>query len=135
MKEKSDKTANDFFKRSEFCLKTLNLTHVSDPTLKEEEFANSVGGIARQYINFRMVNKLHNNSLLDILSKPKYDIQTLQYVIKQIGRSIHLLNIDQNKYKNILDQISTITPEIIQTDSRKDFSYHFYMGYFRGEQK
>ena len=136
VKGKSDITAIDFFKRSEFCLKTLNPLYISDPTLKEEEeFAKSVGGIARQYISFRMTNKHDNNSLREILSKPKYDIQTLQYVIKQIGRGIHLLNIKSEKYNQILDRISDITPEIVDSDSRKDFSYHFYMGYFRGVKK
>ena len=136
MKGKSDTTANYFFKRSEFCLKTLNSSYISDPTLKEEEdFAKSVGGITRQYISFRMTNNHDNNSLREILSKPKYDIQTLQYVIKQIGRGIHLLNIKSEKYKQILDRISDITPEIVDSDSRKDFSYHFYMGYFRGVKK
>ena len=136
VKGKSDTTANYFFKRSEFCLKTLNSSYISDPTLKEEEdFAKSVGEITRQYISFRMTNNHDNNSLREILSKPKYDIQTLQYVIKQIGRGIHLLNIKSEKYKQILDRISDITPEIVDSDSRKDFSYHFYMGYFRGVKK
>ena len=135
VKGKSDIIANDFFKRSEFCLKTLNSSYVLNRTLKEEEFAKSVGLIARQYISFRMTNKHDNNSLREILSKPKYDIQTLQYVIKQIGRGIHLLNIKSEMYTSILNKISDITPEMIYSDSRKDFSYHFYMGYFRGVKK
>ena len=136
VKGKSDITAIDFFKRSEFCLKTLNPLYISDHLLKEEEeFAKSVGGITRQYITFRMTHGHDNNSLREILSKPKYDIQTLQYVIKQIGRGIHLLNIKSEKYKEILSKITDSAPEAIDSDSRKDFSYHFYMGYFRGVKK
>ena len=128
---------NDFFNRSEFCRKSLNSETLSDDNMDANAiFAHSIGAMTRTYINFRKENKLDNNSLRDILSKPKYDISTLQFVIKQIGRGIHLLNIDKIKYEYILDKISKLTPnDDVDSDSNKDLSYYFYMGYFRGVQK
>ena len=127
--------AKEFFIRSEFCYKTLNQTNKLNKLMKEAEFAKSVGQMAREYVDFRKKTNNDNNSLRDILSKQKYDIETLKFVIKTIGRGIHLLNIEKDQYDIILSKISGVTPSIdIDDSNRKDFSYYFYMGYF-GDNK
>ena len=132
---KNPKDAKDFFIRSEFCYKTLNHTNKLNKLMKEVEFAKSVGHMAREYVDFRKKTGNDNNSLKDILSKQKYDIETLKFVIKTIGRGIHLLNISPDKYSDILSKLSSTTPSVdIDDSNRKDFSYYFYMGYFGDNQ-
>lgn len=133
--KKNSNDAKDFFNRSEFCCKTLNSTNKSNKLMKEAEFAKSVGQMAREYVNFRKETNNDNNSLRDILSKQKYDIETLKFVIKTVGRGIHLLNINPEQYDVILSKISSVAPSAdIDDSNRKDFAYYFYMGYF-GDNK
>ena len=103
--------AYDFFKRSEFCKKCLKIgVKQDDPMESQAEFAKKIGNMARVYIDFRKKKNLENKSFQTILTKPKYDIKTLQGVVKQIGRSIHLLSLDKNDYNDILGKISDATP-------------------------
>ncbi len=133
--KKNLKDAKEFFIKSEFCYKTLNHTNKLYKLMKEAEFAKSVGQMAREYVDFRIKTKNDNNSLKDILSKQKYDIETLKFVIKTIGRGIHLLNIGKDQYDTILSKLSNVAPPAdIDDSNRKDFSYYFYMGYF-GDNK
>jgi len=133
---KTDKDPKEFFRRSEFCYKILNTSSISNNNMSElSNFAIRVGMMTRTYIDFRKTHNFTNNSLRDILSKPKYDIATLQFVVKQIGRGIHLLNMDEKKYDVILSSLSDCVPSSdVDIDSRQDLSYHFYMGYFGGTE-
>ncbi len=135
MANNNPKDAKEFFVKSEFCYKTLNHTNKLYKLMKEAEFAKSVGCMAREYVDFRKKTNNDNNSLRDILSKQKYDIETLKFVIKTIGRGIHLLNISKDQYDTILSKLSSVAPTSdIDDSNRKDFSYYFYMGYF-GDNK
>ena len=132
--EKTDKNPNTFFERSEFCYKTLNSKYVGHKLLKDEEFAVNVGRMAREYVDFRKSTKNDNNSLKDLLSKPKYDFDTLKFVIKSIGRGMHLINVSNKQYEDLLDRITKLTPsQDVSNTNRNDLSYHFYMGYFKAK--
>ena len=131
LKEKTDRKADEFFKKAEFCIKTLNRPHSSSSQLiGQEKFAKSVGRMTREYVDFRKRTKNDNNSIKDLVSKPKYDAETLKFVIKSIGRGIHLLNIDKNEYDEILGKMTKLVPKEDVENTHKDLSYHFYMGYF-----
>ena len=123
--------AEIFFIRSEFCKERLKISAKHIISMEQSEFAKKVGLMTRIYIDFRKDQHAENNSFKTILTKPKYDIKTLQDVIKQIGRSIHLLKLNEKDYENILDKITAVTPsDVEEPDLKADLSYHFYLGYF-----
>ena len=138
LKENIDDDVTNFFKHAQFCYKTLYRTDDKINSLSpSEEFAFGVGVMTRLYVDFRIENGYSNNSLKNILSKQKYDVNTLHSVIMSIGRGIHLISLNDVKYNTILDKIRKSTPKILEkgdTNIRKDYSYYFYMGYF-GESK
>ena len=130
LKMKSNNDAIEFFKKTEFCIKTLNHTQMSTSQLNEEDFAKSIGRMTRAYVDFRKKTDNDNNSIKDLLSKPKYDVKTLKFVIKSIGRGTHLLNIDKNDYDMLVSKLTALTPKEEVANTHNDLSYHFYMGYF-----
>ena len=125
--------AKYFFKKSEFCYKTLNLSFTHTNSLDAaNKFAQEVGMMARKYVDFRKEIKDYNNSINNLLSKPKYDVNTLKFVVKSIGRSIHLLNLTSDQYDRIRKKLSLIKLEYDDDLDRNntDLSYHFYKGFF-----
>lgn len=134
LKPKQHKNALEFFDKAEFCQKTLNLSHSTHNAMNNnEEFAKSVGIMTRVYMDFRIQTGNDNNSLRDLLSKPRYDINTLKSIIKSIGRGVNLLNIPKSQQEEILTRLSNVAPpkDFDDKDLNKDLSYNFYMGYFR----
>jgi hypothetical protein len=135
----SQRDAEDFFMRSEFCKKHLKTTIKNNQRMNQQDdhtaeqytqFAKKIGIMARIYIDFRKDHKFENNSFKTILTKSKYDFKTLQDVVKQIGRSVHLLKLDPNDEKTLLENLSKHTPDIDTIDTKDDYSYYFYLGYF-----
>ena len=137
LKNKADDEPANWFRQFEFCKKTLKYSKETAKLLDYERFAENVGKMAREYIKFRKAVGGDNNSLRDILIKSKYDIETLKFVIKTISRGIHLVNVPNNKQKELenIDQkmISLMPSPDIEIDQNKDMSYYFYLGYFRKE--
>ena len=131
LKERTGNNANEFFNKAEFCIKTLNHVQRLDGQLNSREnFAKSVGRMTRTYVDFRKRTKNDNNSIKDLLSKPKYDVGILKSVIKSIGRGIHLLNINKDEYDFIVKKMTELAPKDDVENTHDDLSYHFYMGYF-----
>lgn len=132
LSDRTCKQAIEFYKKSEFCMKTLN--YKKEPSMQlnnVEAFAMHVGHMAREYVDFRKKTNNDNNSLKDLLSKRKYDVNTLKFVVQSIGRGIHLLNLTKEQYDDILKKITEHTPKESKLENiRADLSYHFYMGYF-----
>lgn len=134
--EKSSQEPTKFFEKTEFCRKVLKRRRPEKYMEQAEaQFAKEVGMMARTYIEFRKENGFKNNSYMTILQKNTYTVSTLQDVIKSIGRSLHLLKIDENDYDKILMDLTKIAPSEVDTDSKKDLSYYFYLGYFRGSDR
>lgn len=136
---KSERDAEDFFIRSEFCKKHLKTTIKNNQRMNQQDdhtaeqytqFAKKIGIMARIYIDFRKKHEFENNSFKTILTKPKYDFKTLQDVVKQIGLSVNRLKLDSNDEKILLENLSKHIPDIDTIDSKDDYSYYFYLGYF-----
>ena len=126
-----------FFEQSEFCITIFKNTKMLNSSLESAtEFAKHVGEMTREYVDFRKSKKLENNSYKSVLQKNIYTIPVLQDVIKQIGRSLHLLKLDDADYDDIVKKLSAVIPtDIDENATRKDLSYYFYHGYFRGSNK
>lgn len=130
------KKAVNFFAQSEFCCKTLNLTHDDNGLVEYENFAKSVGHMARLYLDYRMKIKADNNSVRNILTKQKYDLEALKFVVESIGRGIYLATTSKQEYENAYKEISTVLQDLPKdADQEQDMSFYFYMGYFRSSCK
>ena len=140
--------AEDYFKRSSYMIKHFSYNTTNSDRMEEtqqitpdEQYAHSIGMIARYYLDFKRKNNETNNSLLGILKYSKYDKQSLQNVLSKIGAGIALSkanNSDSEKRNEDLgkldNQIQQIIPqnEIIQQSN--DYAYFFYKGYFTGDK-
>jgi hypothetical protein len=133
IKSKDDEEQKFFFTRTEFCLKTLCSRNMSDdPMSPSENFAVSVGLIARAYVEFKQKINEPNNSTTDILTYSKYDREKLRFVISRIGIGIQLSKVSEDQKKAIIAKISSLNPkeEISDNDASKDLSYFFFKGYY-----
>jgi len=139
LNDKKEQEPQDFFLRTEFCMKHLislehsNITNMRSSEISpNEEFATRIGMIARTYIDFKQKNKESDNSLLDILTYSKYDRERLRFIVARIGRGVHLSKIDDDKKKEVTKKISTLQPnkEITEDAAFTDYSYFFFKGYY-----
>jgi len=133
IKLKNKLEQNDFFLRTDFCLKSLCTTNDSYSYMdSNEKFAESIGKIARTYIEFKQSNGETDNSLSDILTYSKYDRERLRFIVSRVGRGVQLSKISDDKKKSITKKISSLTPssEIEDDVSSKDYSYFFFKGYY-----
>ncbi|MGH9988382.1 MAG: hypothetical protein ACRD8W_30980, partial [Nitrososphaeraceae archaeon] len=133
-KKKREK-AIDFFKRADFCLKTLSTTKTGEADMNVgESFAYNVGLIARLYVDFKYSVGEESNSLEDILIYSKYDREKLQFVFSRIGLGFNLSKAKQEEKSQLKKDLSRYKPheEIPESDAFKDYSYFFYKGYFQG---
>lgn len=133
IKLKSKSEQNDFFLRTDFCLKSLST--LNDPKShmdQNEEFAEKIGQIARTYIEFKQNNSETDNSLSDILTYSKYDRERLRFIVSRIGRGVQLSKVSDNIKKEVTKKISSLQPskEIEDDSSSKDYSYFFFKGYY-----
>ena len=130
-----DKTEQiSFFTKSDFCLKSLlkidnDMHQYMD---KNEEFAESVGKIARLYVDFKRSQKETDNSVGDILTYSKYDREKLHFIVSRIRIGVELSKIPDNDKKDMTEKISKLLPkEDIENDvSSKDYGYFFSKGYY-----
>jgi hypothetical protein len=137
LKQETQESIN-FFKRTNFCLKTLSSRHhTSIDTNPSENFAYQVGKIAKSYIEFKKRIGDKSNSLRDILTYSKYDRDTLRFVFRRIGTGVNISKANENDMQLISNKISKYQPEheISDSDAYNDYSYFFYKGYFGGEDK
>ena len=97
-----------------------------------EEVAQSIGQIARTYVDFKEKNGESDNSLSDMLTYSKYDRDKLSFVYARICRGVQLSKISNEKKKDVTEKITSLTPdaEIDDEVSSKDYSYFFYKGYY-----
>jgi hypothetical protein len=133
IKLKNKYEQNDFFLRTDFCLKSLCITNDSNSYMDDnEKFSQSIGKIARAYIEFKQSNGETDNSLSDILTYSKYDRERLRFIVSRVGRGVQLSKISDDKKKIITTKISSLTPSVeIEDDvSSKDYSYFFFKGYY-----
>ena len=131
LKNKSEQ--NEFFLRTDFCLKSLCTTNDSKSYMdNNEKFAENIGKIARTYIEFKQSNGETDNSLSDILTYSKYDRERLRFIVSRVGRGVQLSKISDDKKKRVTKEISSLTPsiEIDENVSSKDYSYFFFKGYY-----
>lgn len=123
----------NFFTKSEFCLKHLSAPTTVDSYMSEnEKYAECIGAIARTYIDFKQRNKEHDNSLTDMLTYSKYDRERLRFIAARIGRGIHLSKIAEHEKDTVTNKVSSLHPdtEISDDASTKDYSYFFFKGYY-----
>lgn len=133
IKLKNKLEQNDFFLRTNFCLKSLCTTNDSNSYMdNNEKFAESIGKIARTYVEFKQSNGETDNSLSDILTYSKYDRERLRFIVSRVGRGVQLSKISEGKKKQTTKEISSLTPDIEIEDnvSSKDYSYFFFKGYY-----
>ncbi|MDH5462745.1 MAG: hypothetical protein OEW49_00350 [Nitrosopumilus sp.] len=133
VKSKNKSEQNDFFLRTDFCLKYLSTTKDTQSYMDQnEEFAEKIGQIARTYIEFKQRNAEIDNSLSDILTYSKYDRERLRFIVSRIGRGVQLSKVSEDVKKEITKKISSLQPskEIEDDYSSKDYSYFFFKGYY-----
>lgn len=133
LKLKNKLEQNDFFLRTDFCLKSLSIIDDSNLYMdNNEKFAESIGKIARTYIEFKQSNSETDNSLSDILTYSKYDRERLRFIISRVGRGVQLSKISDDQKTRVTEKISSLTPNIEIEDnvSSKDYSYFFFKGYY-----
>lgn len=135
VKLKNTSEQKSFFSKSDFCLKYLT----TDDKLRnymdqDEEFAQSIGKIARIYVDFKKDEP--DNSLTDILTYSKYDRERLRFIISRIGRGVPLSKIKEESKKSVTEKISSLQPdyEISDINSSKDLSYFFFKGYYSTQE-
>ena len=123
------KETDDFFGKSQFCLKLLTKNESGLAMNKNEEYAYKIGVIAGKYVKFKRGSKEANNSTNDILTYSKYDRERLRFVYQRvsIGVSLSKVNTDalSQSIKNELPK-----EEIDDAQSHEDYSYFFYKGVF-----
>lgn len=122
-----------FFARSRFCLLALNKGgRKSDHMEVGEHYAESVGRLAKIYVEFKKVIGDGSNSLSDILSYSKYDRDKLRFVVARVGRGIQLTNASDTAKSRLESEMAQLDmrSEIEDAYSHKDYSYFFYRGYY-----
>lgn len=124
---------NEFFLRTDFCLKSLCTSHNVDLYMDTNEiFAEKIGCIARAYIDYKTHNQETDNSVSDILTYSKYDRERLRFILSRIGRGIQLSKAPDHEKNLMTNKIGSLQPkdEISDEYSSKDFSYFFFKGYY-----
>ena len=133
VKLKNKNEQNEFFERTDFCMKNLSNTNSLNSYMdSNEKVAQSIGQIARTYVDFKEKNGESDNSLSDMLTYSKYDRDKLSFVYSIICRGVQLSKISNEKKKDVTEKITSLTPdaEIDDEVSSKDYSYFFYKGYY-----
>ena len=134
IKLKNKPEIQEFFKKSDFCLKYLfNIDdHTTEVSEISEEFAEKVGQITRLYVDFKQKYDENDNSLSDILTYSKYDREILRFIISRIGRGIQLSKISKDKKNDLTNKITSLQPkkEIADDVAPNDFSYFFFKGFY-----
>ena len=137
IKLKNNKEQLDFFSKSDFCIKYLINTNITQSYMNSnEEFALRIGQIARLYVDFKQSNKDGDNSLGDILTYSKYDRERLRFVYSRISRGVQLAKVADVSKDNVTKKISSLRPkeEISDEDASKDYSYFFFNGYYSSQE-
>ena len=133
IKSKTSDEQKDFFTQSGFCLKTLTIRNSSENIMNfNEEFAFSIGQIARNYIEFKQKIREESSSLKDILTYSKYDREKLRFVLQRIGIGVNLAKADTTEITKTIEKLYP-KKEIVDEESHKDYSYFFYKGYYTKE--
>lgn len=136
LKLKTNQEQSEFFKKTEFCIKSLSMsTQLTSIMNVNEEFAFSVGQIARHYVEFKQKIGEQSNSLKDILTYSKYDREKLRFAVQRIGIGINLAKANDKDISEITKTVDKLHPkkEISDEEAHKDFSYFFYKGYYTKE--
>jgi len=128
---KGKKDEDNFFGKSQFCLKLLTKTESGNPMNKNEEYAYKIGVIAGKYVKFKQAVGEGNNSTKDILTYSKYDREHLRFVYKRVGIGVNLSK-DNAAAENLSKSIKIDAPkdEIDDAQANDDYSYFFYKGVF-----
>ena len=123
------KETDDFFVKSQFCLKLLTRNESGLAMNKNEEYAYKIGVIAGKYVKFKRGNKEVNNSTNDILTYSKYDRERLRFVYQRVGIGVSLSKVNTDA---LSQSIKNDLPkeEIDDAQSHEDYSYFFYKGVF-----
>ena len=123
------KDTDEFFGKSQFCLKLLTKTESGNSMDKNEEYAYKIGVIAGKYVKFKQTNDEVNNSTKDILTYSKYDRKCLKFVYERVSRSLFLSKADIDALSK---DIKNNAPknEIDDAQANDDYSYFFYKGVF-----
>ena len=127
-----------FFRRADFCIISLYKTNGTTMHMDANEaFADCVGRIARQYVDFKKTSSEADNSLTDILSYSKYDRERLRFIVSRVGRGIHLSKASEAAKGKIIKKVDETLPgtEIDDGHASSDYSYFFFRGYFGGQSK
>ncbi|MCL1977231.1 MAG: hypothetical protein FWG55_03875 [Candidatus Bathyarchaeota archaeon] len=126
---KGKKDSDNFFGKSQFCLKLLTKTEWGKLMNKNEEYAYKIGIIAGKYVKFKQTAGEVNNSTKDILTYSKYDREHLRFVYKRVGIGLNLSKVNTDELSK---SIKTDTPkgEIDDAQANDDYSYFFYKGVF-----
>jgi hypothetical protein len=126
---KGKKDEDNFFGKSQFCLKLLTKTESGTSMNKNEEYAYKIGVIAGKYVKFKQTVGEVNNSTKDILTYSKYDREHLRFVYKRVGIGLNLSKVNVD---DLSKSIKTDTPkdEIDDAQANEDYSYFFYKGVF-----
>lgn len=130
--------AEDFFLRSEFCIKVLTDFPPSHSIMNSsEDYAFRVGKIAQEYIQFKESVGEKSNSLRDILSFSRYDREKLRFVVQRVGLGISLSKASEEEIKTISEYIKKeiSQTEIPDSEAHNDLSYFFYKGVFGREKQ
>jgi hypothetical protein len=133
--DKKRDDAIDFFKRTDFCLKTLSRSDGGEIDMSvSENFAYQVGTIARLYVDFKNTVEEESNSLRDILTYSKYDRERLRFVIRRLCLGLSISKAKKDIISQTTEKISQNMPkdEITDDEAFNDYSYFFYKGYFLG---
>jgi hypothetical protein len=137
IKMKNNKEQLDFFSKSDFCIKYLINTNITQDYMNSnEDFAHRIGQIARLYVDFKQSNKDGDNSLGDILTYSKYDRERLRFVYSRISRGVQLAKVTDTSKDSVTKKISSLRPkeEISDEDASKDYSYFFFNGYYTSQE-
>jgi hypothetical protein len=134
-RDKKREDAIDFFKRTDFCLKTLSRSDAGETDMSvSENFAYKVGTIARLYVDFKNSVDEESHSLRDILTYSKYDREKLRFVIKRLGLGLNISKAKKTNIAQLTKKVSQVMAkdEIPEDEAFNDYSYFFYKGYFLG---
>ncbi len=123
------KETDDFFSKSQFCLKLLTKNESGLAMNKNEDYAFKIGVIAGKYVKFKREKREANNSTNDILTYSKYDRERLRFVYQRVGIGVSLSKVNTDA---LSQSIKNDLPkeEIDDAQSHEDYSYFFYKGVF-----
>lgn len=125
-----NRVKEEFFEKSQFCLKLLIKNESWLGLNKNEEYAYKIGCIAGKYVKFKRENSEANNSTNDILTYSKYDRERLRFVYQRIGIGISLSKAETDALSQSIKNDMPIE-EIEDAQAFEDYSYFFYKGVFQ----